>query len=80
MDFLALGPNNFYLLNHHLLNRFFDILDLLPLVAINQHDLTQEQTFHSYRISFTILNIQQEAGWSSTVHSSIANDDKLLSE
>lgn len=47
MDFLALGPNNFYLLNHHLLNRFFDILDLLTLVAINQHDLTQEQTFLS---------------------------------
>lgn len=31
-----------YPLYHHLLDGLLDILDLLPLVAINQHDLRQE--------------------------------------
>lgn len=46
--FLHYKQRMFYPLNHHLLDGFFDILDFLPLVAINQHDLTQEERFHSY--------------------------------
>lgn len=36
----------FYLLYHLFLDGFFDILDFLPFVTINQHDLTQEYTFY----------------------------------
>lgn len=35
----------FYLLYHLFLDGFFDILDFLSFVTINQHDLTQEYTF-----------------------------------
>lgn len=36
----------FYLLYHLFLDGFFDILDFLSFVTINQHDLTQEYTFY----------------------------------
>lgn len=34
-----------YLLYHHLLDGFFDILDFLSLVTINQHYLTNKHIF-----------------------------------
>lgn len=74
-----------YPLNHHLLDWFFHILDLLPLVAINQHDLRQE--FIHRNISFTLMHFlspfwqfcKQDVGHVSEVQSPIANDHKLLS-
>lgn len=46
----------FYLLYHLFLDGFFDILDFLSFVTINQHDLTQEYTFYKSKCHYESLS------------------------
>lgn len=47
-----------YLLYHHLLDGFFDVLDFLSLVTINQHDLADEYRYlinHSFLLGIFVF-------------------------